>query len=265
MCTDNLFSLRGRNVLITGASGFLGRYMVSAVAQAGAHVLVNARTLEKAKPVVEDLHEQGFSAEPLVFDVVNEKQVYSAINDLNGRPIHALVNNAYSGGAGSIANVQSKQYTDSCQISIAAVHLLFTAFLPSLQLAVKDVGHASVINIASMYGMVSPDLRVYDHSDSANPPFYGVAKAALIQWSRYAACEFGALGIRVNSLSPGPFPNYKVQKDQSAFVQRLADRVPMGRIGSPEEIGGPVVFLASSASTYVNGANLVVDGGWTAW
>jgi len=265
MCTDNLFSLRGRNVLITGASGFLGRYMVSAVAQAGAHVFVNARSFEKAKSVVDALHKQGLSAEPLVFDIGNEKQVHHSITVLNGRPVHVLVNNAYSGGAGSVINAKKKQYLDSFQISVSAVHMLFTALLPSLKLAVKDVGEASVINIASMYGMVSPDLRVYDNLESANPPFYGAAKAALIQWSRYAACEFGALGIRVNSISPGPFPNHMVQNEQPAFVQRLADRVPMGRIGDPKEIGGPIVFLASSASTYVNGTNLVVDGGWTAW
>lgn len=265
MHTDSLFSLYGRNVLITGASGFLGRNMASAVAQAGAHVLVNARTLEKAELVVESLQKEGFSAEPVVFDVEDKGQVERVGNALRGKPLHALVNNAYSGKAGSIVNVQSNYYTESYHSSVVAAHMLFMALLPSLKLAVDEVGQASVINVASMYGIVSPDLRVYENPESANPPFYGAAKAALIQWSRYAACEFGPLGIRVNSLSPGPFPNHRVQSEQLAFVQRLADRVPLGRVGTPEEIGGPIVFLASSASTYVNGANLVVDGGWTAW
>lgn len=239
--------------------------MATALARAGAHVLVNARTRGKAELVVDTLRKEGFSAEPLVFDVANESQVESVGAALCRRPLHALVNNAYSGGAGSICNARSRQYADSYQISVVAVHRLFMATLPSLKLAVVDVGHASVINVASMYGMVSPDLRVYENPDSANPPFYGAAKAALIQWTRYAACEFGSLAIRVNSISPGPFPNVTIQKNQPAFVQRLAERVPIGRIGNPEEIGGPIVFMASSASTYINGANLVVDGGWTAW
>jgi NAD(P)-dependent dehydrogenase (short-subunit alcohol dehydrogenase family) len=116
-----------------------------------------------------------------------------------------------------------------------------------------------------MYALVSPDLRVYDTAAGANPPFYGAAKAALLAWTRYAACEFGKENIRVNAISPGPFPSNKVQAENSAFVTRLAARVPMGRIGQSHEIGGPVLFLASSASSFVNGTNLIVDGGWTAW
>lgn len=265
MVFDDLFSLQGKRVLVTGASGFLGQHMAYAVAKAGAHVLVNARDRGKAEKIVENLQEEKFSAELFVFDVSKELQVKKAGKSIGALPLHALINNAYYGDAGTIANAEGCQYVDSYSISVVAVHNIFNAFLPSLKLGVQDDGQASVINVASMYGMVSPDLRIYDKRESANPPFYGAAKAALIQWSRYAACEFGPLGIRVNSISPGPFPNNSVQQNMPAFVRCLADRVPMGRIGNPEEIQGPVVFLASSASTYVNGANLVVDGGWTAW
>ncbi len=116
-----------------------------------------------------------------------------------------------------------------------------------------------------MYAMVSPDLGVYDSGNVANPPFYGAAKGALLQWTRYAACEFGKEGIRVNSISPGPFPSDAVQEKDPDFIMRLAKKVPMGRIGLAKEIKGPTLFLASSASSYVNGSNLVVDGGWTCW
>jgi NAD(P)-dependent dehydrogenase (short-subunit alcohol dehydrogenase family) len=87
----------------------------------------------------------------------------------------------------------------------------------------------------------------------------------MIHWSKYAACEFSKEGIRINSISPGPFPSMEVQRTAPEFVARLQQKVPMGRVGQASEIMGPVLFLASSAASFVNGTNLVVDGGWTAW
>jgi NAD(P)-dependent dehydrogenase (short-subunit alcohol dehydrogenase family) len=98
-----------------------------------------------------------------------------------------------------------------------------------------------------------------------NPPFYGAAKAALLQWTRYAASEFGKEGIRVNAVSPGPFPSLAMKAANPDFIEALAAKVRMGRIGASDEIKGPMLFLASSAASFVNGANIVVDGGWTCW
>jgi NAD(P)-dependent dehydrogenase (short-subunit alcohol dehydrogenase family) len=176
-----------------------------------------------------------------------------------------LINNAYAGGGGTILTTESDQYRQSFEVTLVAAHNLLRAVLPALRLGVEQSGDASVINVASMYGLVSPDLRIYDSAKGANPPFYGAAKAALIQWTRYAACELGPQGIRVNSISPGPFPSDDVKQTAPDFVERLAKRVPLGRVGIATEIQGPVLFLASPAASYVNGANLVVDGGWTAW
>ena len=116
-----------------------------------------------------------------------------------------------------------------------------------------------------MYGMVSPDLRIYDDPKLSNPALYGASKAALIQWSRQAACEFGPRGIRVNSISPGAFPNSSVLSERGNFVEKLSNKIPLGRVGKSSELCAPVVFLASAGSSYVNGSNLVVDGGWTSW
>ncbi len=116
-----------------------------------------------------------------------------------------------------------------------------------------------------MYGVVSPDPRIYTETTRPNTPEYGAAKAGLLQLTRYLACQLGPMCIRVNSISPGPFPAPAVQQADPEFIRRLGHKNPLGRIGSPDELAGPVVFLASDASSYVTGANIVVDGGWTAW
>jgi NAD(P)-dependent dehydrogenase (short-subunit alcohol dehydrogenase family) len=260
-----MFTLQGRTALVTGATGHLGQEMARGLAAAGARVLVNSRDAERADALVRRLREEGFAAEALVFDVAEPESIEAALERRGHEPLHVLVNNAYAGGAGTIAHSEGHQYVDSYEVSVVAAHNLVRAALPALRAAVERDGDASVINIASMYGVVSPDLRVYDASEGANPPFYGAAKAALLQWTRYAACEFGREGIRFNSISPGPFPSGKVQAADPAFTARLAARVALGRVGKAGEIGGPVLFLASSASSYVNGANLAVDGGWTVW
>ena len=263
-CQD-LFSLKGRTVLLTGATGHLGRAMAFALAYAGAHVLVNSRDSKKASELSDQLKAHNLLATPLVFDVTNEQQVKDALAWLGGKALHVLINNAYSGDVGTIQTADVRQYRDSYEVTVVAAHNLLRAAMPLLKLGVQQDGDASVINIGSMYGIVSPDPRVYDSPVDANPPFYGASKAALIQWTRYAACEFGPQGVRVNSISPGPFPSFETQRTEPEFVKRLAKRVPMGRVGTSAEMQGPVLFLASVAASFVNGANLVVDGGWTVW
>lgn len=262
---SNLFSLAGKTVLITGAAGHLGSAMTSALAAAGAHVLINSRHLDHAQREVDRLLQAGGAADVAVFDVTEPAAIDAFFRDRVGHPLHGLINNAYAGGAGTIESSDASAYEKAYAITVAAAHNLLKAALPSLRLAVQASGDASVVNIASMYAMVSPDHRVYDSPAGVNPPFYGTAKAALLQWTRYAACEFGREGIRVNAVSPGPFPAQAVEAENPRFTERLADRVPLGRIGRANELSGPIVFLTSSAATFVNGANLVVDGGWTCW
>lgn len=259
------FSLRGRKILVTGATGYLGEAMTWALAEAGAHVLVNSRTADRCHELVASLIKSGHTAECAAFDVSNQLAVREFFESRKGQALHCVINNAYAGGAGTIETTSRSAYLESYEMSVVAAHNLLLYALPSLRNAVSTCGDASVINMASMYGIVSPDLRVYGTAEASNPPFYGAAKAALVQWTRYAACEFGAEGIRVNAISPGPFPSSTVQQISPDFVSRLANKVPMGRVGTAHEIQGAVLLLASSASTFINGANISVDGGWTSW
>lgn len=259
------FSLDNKNILITGATGYFGEVLAWALAEAGGNVLVNSRSQERCESLVNALKSAGHLAENAVFDVTDENAVIQFFEQRHGHALHCLINNAYAGGSGTIETASSASYKQSYDMSVICAHNLLRNALPALRNAVSLSGDASVINIASMYAMVSPNLRVYDKPEASNPPFYGAAKAALVQWTRYAACEFGPEGIRVNSISPGAFPSLTVQGNSPDFVQLLANNVPLRRVGKAHEIQGVVLLLASAASTYINGTNISIDGGWTSW
>lgn len=263
--TGSVFDLSGRKALITGACGYLGRDICLALARAGAHILVNSRTASRCADLVAEIEDSGANASAAPFDITDEAAVGDFVASRRDRPLHILINNAYSGEGGTVATAPSNAFRKALEIGLVGPHNLFQSLLPQLRMGRKETGDASVINIASMYGLVSPDLRNYRTAESSNPPFYGAAKAALVQYTRYAACEFGPEGIRVNAVAPGPFPVPEVQKSSAEFIQTLAARVPLGRIGQAHEIGGPITFLASSAATFVTGTVLPVDGGWTCW
>ena len=108
-------------------------------------------------------------------------------------------------------------------------------------------------------------MRVYEPPMSPNPVEYGVGKAGVQQMARYLAVHYGKSGVRCNTISPGPFPNPHIQREQPEFVERLSQKVPLGRVGQAPEVAGAVALLLSDASSYMTGQNLAVDGGWTSW
>ncbi|WP_417525573.1 SDR family NAD(P)-dependent oxidoreductase [Marinovum sp.] len=258
-----MYGLTNKSILITGATGFIGRELALGLSAFGAHVIVNSRKERECTSIVENIEERGGIASVACFDVTSESDVRDFVESIDH--VDVLVNNAYAGIGGTVLSARSEDYLASYTSSVVASANLLRQLVPKFRVSVKTHGYASVINVASMYGMVSPDHRIYDTPGNTNPPFYGAAKAALIQFTRYAACEFAKDSIRVNSISPGPFPSAKTQAEASEMVERIVSKVPMGRIGCPSELVGPVAFLASDASSYVTGVNLPVDGGWTAW
>ena len=260
-----MFILKNKIILVTGATGYLGSVISEGLAKAGAKVYINGRTEDSVNKIVDSLIKKGYQAKSAIFDITNYKQVDKFFSNFNEEVIDALLINAYNGKGGTTATSSIQDFRDSYEISMVATHNLFQKSLPYLQPAKNKNGDASVVNISSMYGMVSPDISIYDSENISNPPFYGAAKAALIQWTKYTACEFAQKGIRVNSISPGAFPPIAVKKNYLNMYKAIENKIPMKRVGSPEELIGPVVFLVSESASFVTGINLPVDGGWTAW
>ncbi len=257
-------SLQGRIVVLTGATGHLGLSLADALGAVGATVVLVSRSKSNLSAQEEALRRKGISATAFPMDITKQRErrdLLEAIRARFGR-VDGIVNNAYCAPTGTGAAA----FLEAYDIAVASVADLISGALPLLKHAAADTpGGASIVNIASMYGIVSPDLTIYSDKTPPNPPFYGPAKAGLIQLTRYLACELGPLNIRVNAVSPGPFPAPSVLANDPEFARRLSAKTPLRRIGQPDELGGPVLFLLSSASSYVTGANLCVDGGWTAW
>ena len=258
---QNIFRLDGRTAFVSGARGHLGSAMALALAEAGAHVLVNGRDAAALERFAGDLRREGFSAEAACFDAHDVKAIRFFFGGL--KRLDVLVNNIGFMEMKSFAALQSADFTATYAATVGTAFESVRAALPALKAAVTEAGDASVINVSSMYGQVAPDRRLYDDPMQQSPFHYGPAKAGLEQLTRHLAAELGPEKIRVNALVPGPFP--KAGKMPPGLEERLAGRTMLGRIGQPEEIGGPLLFLAAPASRYVTGTSLNVDGGWTAW
>lgn len=258
--TIDLFSLSGRVALITGATGHLGSAMALALAEAGASVVVSSRELAKAQAAIEKLPSlDGAKHHAVAIDQTDEASVrdgFEAAVAKAGR-IDVLVNNGIAASGVDWRSITAEQFNRH-MANATGSFLLARAVRDH---AVSRKSSASIVMIGSMYGVVGSYPDVYEQPP-VSPVAYHTLKGGIIQLTRHLAVYWAKDGVRVNCLSPGPFPAEKVPAD---LVERLKAKSPMGRMGRADELKGPLLFLASDASSYVTGQNLLVDGGWTAW
>ena len=270
----DLFSLKGKVAIVTGALGLIGKEHCRALAEAGASVVVTDLNHEKCEEFVQELAGEGqHEALPVGADITNQIDVQRLRDTTRTKfgKIDVLVNNAALNDMfenPAAAAEQSKFENYPLDMWQKAIDVNMTGSFLCAQIIGVDMaeqGSGSIINVASTYGIVAPDQSLYKKPDGTQSfyksPVYPVTKAAMISFTRFLAAYWGNRGVRVNTLSPGGVEN----KQDEYFVDNYAQRTPLGRMAKPWDYKGAVVYLASDASAYMTGANLVVDGGWTAW
>lgn len=264
----DMWDLAGKTAVVIGGSRMLGYDMAVAFAEAGASIVVTSRSEEAAQSAALELRTQyGVEALGLALDVRNYTSIVDSAalaQGLTGR-IDVLVNNA-GGGSGSASGDLLSRPVEVIEEMIATNltgTLLCCKAFGTLMVR-QDPSDGAIINIASIAGVVGRDRRMYSSGGVEQQPIdYAAAKAGIIGMSRDLAAAWSTYGIRVNSISPGGFGPRKLPR---GFVEEYAHRTPLGRMGEDgHDIKGAALFLASDASSYVTGHNLVVDGGFSAW
>lgn len=262
-----LFKLNEKNILITGGNGHLGKAMCEALAEYGANLIIVSKNNMKNEELCKYLTEKYKNKnESFYLDLEVAENVAKVIDSIieKYKKIDILINNSYFGAGGKFHEMSYENWRKGIQGSLDITFLCTQTILKNM----LQYNKGKIINISSMYGVVSPDVfELYKGEECEkyyNPINYGSGKAGIIQFTKYIAAVYGKEGITCNCISPGTFPNEEVQKNK-IFIERLIKKVPLRRIGKPEDLKGAIVFLCSESSNYVNGHNLVIDGGWTIW
>jgi len=265
-----LFSLKGRVAVVTGALGLIGKNHCKALSEAGANVIVCDLNEIKCKEFASTLAEKSLGVGA---DITKKESILNLKDEIIKKfsKVDILVNNAALNDSFENPQAAAEQsmfenyplelWQNSLNVNVTGVFLCSQI----IGTMMAGRGSGSIINIASTYGISAPDQSIYKN-DKGEQTFYKsasypVAKGAVIMFTKFLAAYWGEKGVRVNTLSPGGVEN----NQEDFFVKNYSAKTPLGRMARPNDYKGALVFLANDASNYMTGANLVVDGGWTAW
>jgi NAD(P)-dependent dehydrogenase (short-subunit alcohol dehydrogenase family) len=254
---QDLFNLTGKTALITGGAGIYGHSISEALAEAGAHVIIASRDMDSCERAAATLRAAGHNAAAEQFDQKNEISIVALRDRLQSRyeTIDVLVNN-------SVARPMRRYedsldtWRDSMDVNATGLFAVSREFLNIMM----RCGAGSIINIGSIQSVAAPDFRNYENTSMSTPPDYHFHKHGLIGLTRYLAALAGPRGVRVNAISPG---GVETAETPAHFRENYCRRVFLRRMAQPSDIKGTVVFLASAASAYITGQNIIVDGGYT--
>ncbi len=259
---SDLFSLKGKNVILTGGCGNLGRVMSKHLLDFGANLFI-VDVVDSAPAEFAD------AVHYIKCDLTKTESIhamYEKVEEIGGSVDVLITNAAYGGGAGGkkMTKTRMEDFDDETWAygldgTVGVTFRCIREAIPFFQKA----GGGSIVNIASMYGIVAPDHSIYGDTGSNSPVTYGAGKAGVVQLTKYAASYLAKDNVRVNSITPGPFP--KVSATDPDFLKLLQKKTMLGRTGDPNELAGALILLCSDASSFMTGANIVVDGGWTVW
>ncbi len=268
----DLFDLTGRVAIVTGGAGLLGAEFCWTLARAGAAVVIADLDGETAADLASSLSQSGCQALGVAADVTSvdsvREMVHSSLENFDRLDI--LVNGAaldpkfdpqsQKAHSGAFEDYPLELWQQALDVNLTGMFLASqAAVLPML-----DQGGGVIINVSSIYGVTAPDQRLYQvegESPQYKPVYYTVTKAGVLGMTKYLAAYYAGANIRVNALTPGGVFN----EHSDEFVAAYAARAVIGRMAEKDEMNGALLFLASDASGYMTGANLIVDGGWTAW
>jgi gluconate 5-dehydrogenase len=271
---EDLFSVRGRTALVTGASGFIGRSLCETLLENGARVVALGRSDRLDREAAGWVERYGADAVGSHrVDMYDLDALAVTLDEIAAAErIDVLVNNAHEMGPGTGFNTTEGRLenasVESWMRNLTGGVMWAALTTQHLGAGMRERRSGSIVNIASMYGVVAPSPRLYEGGEFVNPPGYSAAKAGMLALTRYTASFWGPDGVRANAILPGPFSNTEetgpnAVAEDDPFLARLHERTALGRTGRPAELAGALLYLASDASSYTTGHSLVVDGGWT--
>lgn len=255
----DMFSLDGKTALVTGGAGLFGRQMVRALAEAGAQTFVASRNLESVEAVAASHRGAGHDVQALAYDQSDEKSILSLRDDILRRTdrFDVLVNNSVARPMKDGYESGVDTFDRSMRVNATGLFAITRAFGDVM----AEQGSGSIINIGSIQGMVGPDPTIYRGTDMHGwAPDYFFHKGGMINFTRFVASYYGNRSVRCNCVSPG---GYEAGQPET-FLRQYSDRTFLGRLANDTDLEGVIVFLASGASAYITGANIPVDGGYTA-